>query len=153
MNSAEATKARADDNAERVRDYKKILEQVLATRPSGTRLKLANALGKNRSFISQIASPAFSIPIPAQHLPTVFDVCHFSHEERRDFLNAYALAHPRRHPPHRDKVHLRSIAVTVPDLGDPGRNRAIDEMVADFARKLSHMAEIVQFQTIEESKP
>lgn len=153
MSSEETSQARSGDNAERVRTYKTILEQVLATRPSGTRLKLANALGKNRSFISQIASPTYSIPIPAQHLPTLFDVCHFSNEERRDFLKAYALAHPRRHPPHRDKLHMRSIAVTVPDLGDPGRNRAIDEMVADFARKLSHMAEIVQFPTKEESKP
>ena len=153
MTSDEPVKPRAGDNAERVRDYKRILEQVLATRPSGTRLKLANALGKNRSFISQIASPTYSIPIPALHLPTLFDVCHFSHEERRDFLKAYALAHPRRHPPHREKVHLRSIAVNVPDLGDPGRNRAIDEMLVDFARKLSHMAEIVQFPNKKESKP
>lgn len=148
-----SAEAKADDGAERVRAYKRILEQVLATRPSGTRLKLANALGKNRSFVSQIASPAYSTPIPAQHLPTLFDVCHFTPEKRRVFLDAYTLAHPRRHHPNRDKSHLRSIAVTVPDLGDPGRNRAIDEMVADFARKLSHMAQIVQLQTKEESKP
>jgi hypothetical protein len=140
-------------NAERVRAYKRILEQVLATRPSGTRLKLANALGKNRSFVSQIANPAYSTPIPAQHLPTIFDVCHFTAEKRRVFLDAYTLAHPRRHYPNRDKSHQRSIAVTVPDLGDPGRNRAIDEMVADFARKLCHMAQVVQLQTKEESKP
>lgn len=148
-----SAEAKTDESAERVRGYKRILEQVLATRPSGTRLKLANALGKNRSFVSQIANPAYSTPIPAQHLPTLFDVCHFTPEERRVFLDAYTLAHPRRHFPNRDKSHLRTIAVTVPDLGDPGRNRAIDEMVADFARKLCHMAQIVQFQTKEESKP
>ena len=139
--------------AERVRGDKRILEQVLVTRPSGTRLKLANALGKNRSFVSQIANPAYSTPIPAQHLPTLLDVCHFTPEKRRVFLDAYTLAHPRRHVPKRDKAPLRSISVTVPDLGDPGRNTAIDEMVADFARKLSHMAQIVQFQTKNENKP
>jgi len=136
-----------------VQAYKRVLEQVLENRPSGTRLKLANALGKNRSFVSQIANPAYATPIPAQHLSTLFDICHFSTEERRAFLDAYALAHPRRHLPNHDKPHHRSIAVTVPDLGDPGRNRAIDEMVADFARKLSHMAEILPKQTKEESKP
>ncbi len=148
-----ANEDKASGEADQVRTYKRILEQVLETRPSGTRLKLANALGKNRSFVSQIANPAYSTPIPAQHLPTLFDVCHFSPEERRAFLDTYALAHPRRHLPNRDKPHLRSIAVTVPDLGDPGRNRAIDEMVADFARKLSHLAEILPLQTKEESKP
>lgn len=133
--------------------YKRILEEVLDNRPSGTRLKLANALGKNRSFVSQIANPAYSTPIPAQHLQTLFDVCHFSQEERRAFLKAYALAHPRRHLPNRDKSPLRSIAVTVPDLGDPGRNRAIDDMLADFARKLCQMAEILPRQPKEEHKP
>jgi hypothetical protein len=147
------TSAKAPAVAERVRRYKEILAQVLETRPSGTRLKLANALGKNRSFVSQIANPAYSIPIPVQHLPMLFDVCHFSHEERRAFLDAYALAHPRRHLPNREKAPLRIIAVTVPDLGDPGRNRAVDEMIADFARRLCHMAEIVQLQLKEESKP
>lgn len=136
-----------------VRIYKRILEQVLDNRPSGTRLKLANALGKNRSFVSQIANPAYSTPIPVQHLSTLFDICHFSQEARRAFLDAYAAAHPRRALPNRSKPQHRSIAITVPDLNDPGRNRVIDEMVADFARKLSHLAEILPLSTNEENKP
>ena len=35
-----------------VADYKRILAKVLDNRPSGTRQKLATALGKNRSFVS-----------------------------------------------------------------------------------------------------
>ena len=41
---------------------------MLDNRPSGTRLKLAAALGKNRSFVTQITNPAYPVPIPAQHL-------------------------------------------------------------------------------------
>ena len=78
-----------------VAEYKGTLRRVLENRPSGTRQRLATALGKNRSFISQITNPAYSVPIPAQHLPTIFDICHFSPEDRREFLEAYARAHPR----------------------------------------------------------
>ena len=42
-----------------VAEYKAILKRVLDNRPSGTRQRLAKALGKNRSFISQIANPAY----------------------------------------------------------------------------------------------
>ncbi len=49
-----------------VADYKVILRRVLDNRPSGTRLKLAAALGKNRSFVTQITNPAYLVPIPAK---------------------------------------------------------------------------------------
>ncbi|HMN86419.1 MAG TPA: hypothetical protein PKA74_10575, partial [Bauldia sp.] len=52
--------------------YKTIFRHVLDTRPSGTRQRLAGALGKNRSFVSQIANPAYSTPIPARHIETIF---------------------------------------------------------------------------------
>ena len=50
------------------RDYKRILLRVLDLRPSGTRQRLADALGKNRSFVSQITNPAYPVPIPPRHL-------------------------------------------------------------------------------------
>ena len=59
-----------------VADYKLILRRVLDNRPSGTRLKLAAALGKNRSFVTQITNPAYLVPIPAKHVAIIFDVCH-----------------------------------------------------------------------------
>ena len=127
---------------EAVARYKRILAEVLDNRPSGARLRLANTLRKNRSFISQIANPSYAIPIPSQHIPAIFEVCHFSQSERQRFLAAYADAHPRRHPANRARLHWRSIAVSIPDLGDPKRNRALDELVADFARKLGDLAEI-----------
>ncbi len=45
--------------------YKRIFQDVLDRRPSGMRQRLAEALGKNRSFITQIANPAYQTPIPA----------------------------------------------------------------------------------------
>jgi dihydroxyacetone kinase len=50
----------ASDNPA-VAEYKRILQQVLENRPSGTRLSLAETLGKNRSFISQITNPSYSV--------------------------------------------------------------------------------------------
>ena len=47
--------------------YKTILKEVLDSRPSGTRSRLAAALGKNRSFVTQITGPAYPVPIPASH--------------------------------------------------------------------------------------
>ena len=69
-----------------VADYKKILSDVIDRRPSGTRQRLAAALGKNRSFVSQIANAAYSTPIPVQHLDLVFEICLFPAGDRKAFL-------------------------------------------------------------------
>ena len=61
-----------------VQDYKRVLQRVLENRPSGTRQLLATALGTNRSFVSQMANPAYPMPVPYQHLETIFQVCHFA---------------------------------------------------------------------------
>jgi hypothetical protein len=45
-----------------VRSYKRLLQAYLDRRPSGTRQKIALALGKHKSFISQIANPAYPAP-------------------------------------------------------------------------------------------
>jgi hypothetical protein len=165
-----------------VADYKEVLKRVLDNRPSGTRQRLASALGKNRSFISQIASPSYSIPIPARHIDTIFHVCHFSVGEQRAFLEAYRRAHPRafpgkaapgspqgqatsiesgaisEHGPSGIMVDLkakrsgrgrrlaevprtRTLTITVPDLGDKRRNRAIDDAVADLVHRLARLSD------------
>src|SRR6266581_8827285 len=98
--------------------YKAVLKRIIDTRPSGTRHRLAIALGKNRSFISQIANPVYAVPIPAQHLETIFEICHFTVVDRRDFLAAYAQAHPQRLDVVRKPAGTRVLKLTVPDLGD-----------------------------------
>jgi hypothetical protein len=121
--------------------YKTVLKRIIDTRPSGTRHRLAIALGKNRSFISQIANPVYAVPIPVQHLETIFEICHFTAADRRDFLAAYAEAHPRRHDLVKKAAGTRKLMLTLPDLGNARRNRLLDEAVADFARRLTRFTE------------
>jgi hypothetical protein len=131
-------------SASAVADYKEILKRVLDNRPSGTRQRLASALGKNRSFISQIASPSYSVPIPVQHLDTIFHVCHFSLDEQRAFLEIYHRAHPSRRQRLSEVPRTRTLTVTVPDLGDKRKNRAIDDAVTDFAHRLARLSDDLQ---------
>ena len=102
----------ASDAEEAIRAYKTILSRVIDQRPSGTRQRLADALGKHRSFVTQITSPAYSTPIPSKHLPTIFSVCHFSPAERDQFLAAYGVAHPGKAPA---PARLRASAPPVAD--------------------------------------
>ena len=127
-----------------VAGYKRVLQCVLEKRPSGTRQRLATALGTNRSFVSQMANPAYAMPIPSQHLDVVFELCHFSQAERDAFLEAYVLAHPDRRDGGHATSRTRSITVTVADLGDAVKNRALDEMVVRFARQIGRFAESIE---------
>jgi hypothetical protein len=128
------------DRLAAVAAYKSVLKRVVDTRPSGTRHRLAMALGKNRSFISQITSPTYSVPIPPAHLETIFEVCHFTPAEKREFLAAYNLAHQRRLREGKRPEGSRSLTLTLPDLGDPGRNRALDEAITEIARRIARLA-------------
>src|SRR5437660_11908172 len=121
--------------------YKAVLKRIIDTRPSGTRHRLAIALGKNRSFISQIANPVYAVPIPVQHLETIFEICHFTATDRRDFLAAYAQAHPRRHELVRKAAGTRKLTLPLPDLGNARRNRLLDETITDIARRLARLTD------------
>jgi len=119
-----------------VAEYKRIFKEVLDSRPSGMRIRLAHAIGKNRSFVSQISNPAYPVPIPIQHLNTIFDVCHFSLRHKTAFLKAYARAHPRRVDRLAATPRERSITLHVPDFGNSTRNRQIDDLMQEFVRRL-----------------
>ena len=129
------------ERADVVGAYKGVLKRVLDTRPSGTRHRLAIALGKNRSFISQIANPVYAVPIPVQHLETIFEICHFTAADRREFLAAYAQAHPRRLDVVRKHAGTRKLTLTVPDFADARRNRLLDETIAELARRLARFSD------------
>ncbi len=131
---AEAASLRGDPTA--LADYKKLFKQVLDLRPSGTRQRLATALGKNRSFISQIANPAYPMPIPATHLDVLFEVCHFSDAEKRKFLDLYRRAHPGRLRLVSSRASTRQISIEVPDLGDADRNLMLETLFESMARNL-----------------
>ncbi len=130
---------RAAGGGDSVARYKGILQKIIETRPSGTRQRLASTLGKNRSFISQITSPSYATPIPPRHLETIFEICHFSPEERQRFLDAYGEAHRRRLPTAGKTQRLRPHTVHLPDLGDDARNRDLDRTVGDFVQKLTRL--------------
>ena len=124
-------------SGEAVAAYKRLLAAVIDLRPSGTRQRLATALGKNRSFISQITNPTYLTPIPAKHLDKLFEICHFSADERRRFIEAYTRAHPNRPALVHDSHKMRAHTVYLPDLGDVEKNAklqsAIDRFVSEIA--------------------
>jgi hypothetical protein len=119
-----------------VATYKAIFKAVLDKRPSGMRIKLAHILGKNRSFISQIANPTYPIPIPVQHLNTIFEACHFSPADKAAFLEAYGRAHPRRAGRLGGVPRERTVTLHLPELGSQKRNGQLDALLHDFARRL-----------------
>ncbi|MFB9269888.1 hypothetical protein ACFFWD_43355 [Bradyrhizobium erythrophlei] len=132
------SEAAADEAGEAgaVAAYKRIFKDVLDSRPSGMRIRLAHAMGKNRSFVSQISNPAYPVPIPAQHLNTIFDVCHFPPQAKTAFLRAYARAHPRRIGRLAQGPHERMLTLHLPDLGSAKKNAQLDALLQEFARRL-----------------
>lgn len=127
---------------EPVAAYKSILQAIIDNRPSGTRQRIASAIGKNRSFVSQITNPVYPTPIPAQHLDTIFSICHFSAPEREAFLHAYRRAHPGRLEVVGHDRPVRRVVIEMPDFGNTAKNRAADEMIADMARRLARFNDI-----------
>jgi hypothetical protein len=126
----------ADGDAGAVAAYKRIFKDVLDGRPSGMRIRLAHAMGKNRSFVSQISNPAYPVPIPVQHLATIFDVCHFPPQAKAQFLRAYARAHPRRISRLSQGSHERMLTLHLPDLGSAKKNAQLDTLLQEFSRRL-----------------
>lgn len=130
------TDSEETEGAGLVAEYKRQLQAVCDSRPSGTRGRLAHALGTNRSFVSQLVNPVYSMPIPPQHLEKIFEVCHFSLAERRVFLAAYDRAHPGRRAAPEAGGRTRTITVSVPDLGHARKNQAIEAMLGAYADQL-----------------
>jgi hypothetical protein len=127
-----------------VADYKRLLQAVCDNRPSGTRGRLADALGTNRSFVSQLVNPVYSMPIPAQHLEIIFEICHFSPAERDAFLGAYDRAHPGRRETGEPAAGIRTVSLALPDLGSVRQNQTLDAMIREYARHLVRLAAIMK---------
>ena len=132
------TEAALDEPGEvsAVAEYKRVFKEVLDSRPSGMRIRLAHAMGKNRSFVSQISNPAYPVPVPIQHINTIFDVCHFSPTAKSAFLEAYARAHPRRMGQLAEIPRERTVMLHLPDLQSSKRNGQLDALMQEFARRL-----------------
>jgi hypothetical protein len=94
-------------------------------------------MGKNRSFVSQISNPAYPVPVPVQHLNTIFEVCHFPPAAKQAFLRAYARAHPRRLGQLAKTPRDRTLTLHLPDLGSAKRNGKVDALLQEFAHRLT----------------
>jgi hypothetical protein len=119
--------------------YKQILRSVLDQRPAGIRRRLAEVLGKNRSFITHLSNPVYSTPIPAQYVESILAVCHFSAAERESFLAAYERAHPGRLARPSGRTVWRRVELRMPDLNDPDRNAQLDRLLQDMGVRLAHL--------------
>jgi len=122
--------------------YKNILREFIDRRPSGTRQRLAVALGTHKSFISQITNPAYRIPLPAQHIETIFKICHFSLEERTAFLDAFRVAHPNQasalESGRMDGACI--LEIEIPPLRNPERQVQVTEAIREVAQKIIGLA-------------
>lgn len=133
--------SRQNEIDDSVAAYKGLLRRVLEARPSGTRQRLADALGKNRSFISQLSNPTYATPIPAPHLDEIFRTCHFSDQEKKAFLKAYDRAHPHRRDGATPGPATRPYTIHLPDLGDPVRNSRLNKLVEKFVHDIFSVAD------------
>ncbi len=101
------------------------------------RQKMAKALGKHKSFVSQITNPSYSVPIPVQHLDTIFVICHFSQDEVERFLAFYIAAHPE----HKNRINIskqyvnrfKTLTIHVPILDDLVKQKQLETRILEFA--------------------
>jgi len=123
--------------------YKTILRDCIDRRPAGLRARIATALGKHKSFVSQLTNPIYPMPVPARHVETIFDICHFSPEERRSFLKAYARAHPEKKPEAAQESGAppgrKVFSLEIPELADPRKQRALESLLREFAARLADL--------------
>jgi len=124
--------------------YKAILKDYIDRRPAGMRARIAIALGKHKSFVSQLTNPIYPMPVPARHLTTIFEICHFSPEERKSFLKAYTVAHPAHGPnPASGDVGLQPrrkvLSLEVPVLRDQRKQRALENLVRQFVERVAEL--------------
>lgn len=132
------------DKQELIRAYKLVLRDVLESRPSGIRLRIATTIGKNKSFISQVTNPKYKTPLPEKYVDPILEVVHFTPAERERFLEIYRQAHPRsrQQPPERKaQQNTRTVKVEMPRLGSRALERKLDALVADFARQIGELFE------------
>jgi hypothetical protein len=124
------------ERREAIAAYKAVLKTVLDQRPSGMRNRIAEALGKNRSFVSQITNPAYDTPIPSSHVATIFEICHFSADDRRRFLDAYEEAHAVSDDREPRIRRMRSMTVKLPDFGDEAVNSSVERLLQTLATEI-----------------
>jgi hypothetical protein len=100
------------------------------------------ALGKHKSFVSQITNPSYTVPIPATDLTTIFEICHLAPAEREQFLALYREAHPERSQrPPRPLNAPHELRIALPQFQTEGTARDVEAMILDFAARAIRLAQ------------
>lgn len=121
--------------------YKALLREYINQRPSGLRQRLATALGKHKSFISQITNPNYRVPVPASDVETILDVCRLTPEEKWQFLEAYKQAHLVDILPNATRNGAAyEIKISLPPLSDPDAAKELEDLIRDFATRVIRLA-------------
>lgn len=131
-----------------IRRYKLLLQSLLQRRGRGIGQTLADATGTNRSFVSQMTSPAYDVPLPTQHVRTIIDAAGFTAEEEWVFLEAYVQAHPERavelFTRARRPGDTRKLVITVPVLASEQAQRRLEAMIERLAAELAATAVLLE---------
>ena len=132
-----------DDHRELISEYKRLLRDVIERRPSGLRLKISEALGTHKSFVSLITNPNDPTPVPSRHIPTLLSLCQFQPAEEATFLAAYQAAHKtkgqRRSPRSRAGTSDRVVEIRVPSFSDSRKQKEFEAMLRQFAQSVANL--------------
>ncbi len=141
LRGTSADGAKDESKEDLIRAYKTILKEAVEERPSGIRLRIADLIGKNKSFVSQITNPNYKTPLPEKYIEPIFEAVHFTPRERAQFLELYHRAHPRAQPhdaqPHHEE--MRILQIELPRLASPQLEANVDQLVSKMARSISDL--------------
>lgn len=131
------------EKAKLVSKYKAMLQELIDRRPAGLRGQLAAALGKHKSFISQITNPTYRVPIPSRDLQTIFDICYLSTEERETFLDLYNRAHTTNiELSGLEKRVTSEIKISLPAFDNPALTKEVQNLIQEFSERLIALARV-----------
>lgn len=131
-----------DEKADLIRAYKIVLRDALEARPSGIRLRIANTIGKNKSFISQITNPRYKTPLPEQYVDRILEVVRLTPRERDRFLEIYRRAHPgedQASAERKEEGVTRVLRIELPKLGSRTLERKLDALLIEIAQDMSKL--------------
>ncbi|MDE0114841.1 MAG: hypothetical protein OXI87_00385 [Albidovulum sp.] len=145
--------ARQAGHEEALRAYKVLLRDLIDRRPSGTRQRIAKALGTHKSFVSQVTNPNYSVPLPAQHVPALIKVCRFTNEEEKEFLNAYLNAHPSYSSENEfQKERADSLTIPLPRFEDAVTRSRVKDAIRDAAENILELAAALEKENTPRTK-
>lgn len=130
------------NQAELIAAYKELLRGYLEKRPSGLRKRISDAIGTNRSFVSQITNPKYSVPIPSHYVHKLIAVCHLSPPERTAFIAAYLEAHPGQAEllERPDLIEQQSVTIDLSAIRDESQRELIKQTLRYTADSLISLA-------------